>query len=403
VRRLREGRRAWNAWRREQPNVVPRLAGERLDRAELRGFDLSGADLRGAWLREARLDGADLSHAYLHSAHLEGAWLDGAEIWSANLSQVDLTGAHLRRASLRATTLRRAVLIGADFSGANLSHVSMPLARIEGAIFRGAQIYGLAAWSLEGKPNDQAGMFVYSPREVDVDLRARPRPITVDDLETAQFLHLLVDNPSIARILADVNERTVLLLGRFTSQRKRVLDHLKRLLLKADFVPLLFDFPPSESRDLTETVACLAHLSCFVIADLTAARSIPQELSVIAPHLPSVPIVPILQADQEPYALFKHIARSPWVRPIVRYRDVDHLSRIFRRQVLEPGYQAARQARRQSVSSMRPPAPSRTPWPAVIRIDWRRSPPGYRPGPASQALEDRQKAPRRQRHGEAEK
>jgi len=376
--RLRQGRAAWNTWRRREPNEVPRLARTRLDGADLRGYDLSGADLRAARLRKAHLERADLSHAYLHSADLAGAWLNDAEIWSANLSQANLTGAHLRHASLRATTLRRAVLTRADFTGANLSHVSMPLARVDKAIFHGAQVFGISAWNLEGEPKDPSGMVVYSPRQVDIERCPRPQAVTVDDLETAQFLHLLADNPHIARILADVNERAVLLLGRFTAERKRVLDHLKQLLLRADFVPLLFDFPPSETRDLTETVAAMAHLSCFVVADLTAARSVPQELSVIAPYLPSVPIVPIIQAGNTPYAMFEHIARYPWVQPVVTYRGVEHLARIFGSRILEPAYTAARWARRQPVVPLRPPAPRRTPWPAVIRIDWRRAPPGYR-------------------------
>ena len=379
---LQRGRRVWNAWRRKHPNVVPRLQGARLDRAQLRRFDLSGADLREAWLREAHLEGADLSNAYLHSAHLDGAWLDKAEIWNANLSQARLPGARLRHANLRASTLRRAVLTRADFTEANLMYVSMPLAQVGGAKFRGAHVFGISAWSLVGKPADQRRMIVFSPRDLALAPRARlDRPIhptTVDDLETAQFLHLLMDNPRIARALAEINDRAVLLLGRFTAQRRPVLDRLKALLQRADFVPLLFDFPSSQTRDLTETVACLAHLSCFVIADLTSAKSVPQELGVIAPYLPSVPIVPILRKGHEPYSLFEHIARYPWVQPIVKYRSLAHLEAIFDREILRPGYAAARRLAHKKLERQRPPAPENTLWPPLITIDPQRLTPGYR-------------------------
>ena len=60
-------------------------------RAHLRGANLGGAHLRGAYLR-----GADLTGANLGGAHLRGADLTGA-----NLGDADLTGADLRGANLR--------------------------------------------------------------------------------------------------------------------------------------------------------------------------------------------------------------------------------------------------------------------------------------------------------------
>jgi len=273
-------------------------------------------------------------------------------------------------------------LTRADFTEANLMYVSMPLAHVEGAKFRGAHVFGISAWSLVGEPADQRRMVVFSPRDLalapQAKLERRIHPTTVDDLETAQFLHLLMDNPRIARALAEINDRAILLLGRFTAQRKLVLDRLKALLQRADFVPLLFDFPGSQTRDLTETVACLAHLSCFVIADLTSAKSVPQELGVIAPYLPSVPIVPLLQQGHEPYSLFEHIARYPWVQPIVRYRSLAHLESIFEGAILRPGYAAAQRPRPKKPGRPRPPAPENARWPPLIVIDPRRLPPGYR-------------------------
>jgi hypothetical protein len=90
------------------------------------GANLSGADLRGAYLsdaylRGANLSGADLSGAYLRGANLSGADLSGAYLSDADLSSANLRGAYLRGANLSGADLRGAYLSGADLSGANLS------------------------------------------------------------------------------------------------------------------------------------------------------------------------------------------------------------------------------------------------------------------------------------------
>jgi uncharacterized protein YjbI with pentapeptide repeats len=65
---LRQGVEVWNAWREENPDIVPDLSmtsalgialglavGAHLARANLRGADLIGTNLRGTDLSEANL------------------------------------------------------------------------------------------------------------------------------------------------------------------------------------------------------------------------------------------------------------------------------------------------------------------------------------------------------------
>ena len=110
--------------------------------------------------------------------------------------------------------------------------------------------------------------------------------ITVDNIEVAQFIYLLLHNQKIRDVIDTITSKAVLILGRFTDERKAVLDALREELRKRDYLPILFDFDVPATRDITETVSLLARMARFIIADLTDPSSIPKELEAIVPALP---------------------------------------------------------------------------------------------------------------------
>jgi uncharacterized protein YjbI with pentapeptide repeats len=385
---LNKGVEAWNEWREVNPDIIPDLSNAPLMSANLDGADLSRAVLDNANLRQAKLrqanlsnvdlSGADLGYAHLISAnlreaHLRGADLRLADLREACLSKGDFFRAHLRRASLFNANLVMAELCGADLSMADLRGASLTVARLHEADLRGAdlkqadlrgahlrradlsgahlseanlsqanlqestmvetnfaganltgcQVYGIAAWDLNLVGAQQAELVITPAREP---------VITVDNLEVAQFIYLLLHNEKIRQVIETITSKAVLILGRFTPERKAVLDAIREELRRQDYVPILFDFEGPQTRDFTETIRTLAHLARFIIADLTEPSSLPKELEAIVPDL-AVPVQPLL-AGVNPYSMFQDYWKYPWMLPVYRYESLEGLMASLGDQVI---------------------------------------------------------------------
>jgi hypothetical protein len=87
--------------------------------------------------------------------------------------------------------------------------------------------------------------------------RADEPTVTVDNIEVAQFVYLLLHNEKIRDIIDTIGKKGVLLLGRFTEGRMAVLERLKEKLRDLGFVPMVFNFDKPETKDFTETVRLL--------------------------------------------------------------------------------------------------------------------------------------------------
>ena len=277
---------AWNAWREKSLTINP---------------DLSGADLGGA----------NLLRADLHDANLSRSDLRGADLRWAGLRGVNLSGADLRAADLRGASLEAASPVDTDLTGADLT---------------GCRIYGVSAWGLKLERTKQQNLVI---------TRAGEPEITVDNIEVAQFVYLMLNNQKIRDVIDTITSKAVLILGRFTDERKAVLDALREELRKRNYLPILFDFNIPATRDITETVSLLARMARFIIADLTDPSSIPKELEAIVPDL-AVPVQPLLEGSSRSYAMFKDYWKYDWVLPVYRYEGLEPLLATFAEKVIAP-------------------------------------------------------------------
>lgn len=242
-----------------------------------------------------------------------------------DLTRIDLSGRDLSGIDFRGVGLFKANLSKANLTNAILRQAIAIKTNFDYAILTGAHVYGISAWDVTTKNAIQKDLVVTEPDSP---------VITIDDLKLAQFIHLLINNKNIRDIIQVIGNKAILILGRFTASNKEILDSIREELRNKDYVPILFDFGKPSNRDITETVVTLAHLSKYIIADLTDAQAVPQELNAIIPNLPSVKLLPILRSKSKCYSMFEHFKKYPWVLDIVKYNDKHDLINNFDNKIL---------------------------------------------------------------------
>lgn len=345
---LRSGVKYWNRWRREYPKVVPDLRG-----ADLRGEILNNANLRLADLREANLRSATLRSAKLFQSNLRGAELRDTDLsWAkaskANLILADLSKASLRGVDMVEADLRKANLSDANLSDADLSRANLSEANLSGvnlsnadlseaylqmanlcearlintsllsATLDNCDIYGISAWNVA----------LDGAKQANLRIRRQGEPsITVDNLEVAQFLYMLQHNEKLRAILDTIISKVVLILGRFSAERKPSLDALREALRDHPngYIPVLFDFAPLTQKPVLDTVKTLANLARFVVVDLTDPNMVRSEVSYITDNVPTVPVRSLIERDAAlPSEYESWLLRGSFI-PVYRYANLKEL------------------------------------------------------------------------------
>jgi hypothetical protein len=233
--------------------------------------------------------------------------LEGISAYGANLQGADLANARI--------------------ADSDFSLVTLVNAKLEDAVIRNTRVFGISAWAIRGTLKLQNEL-VITPED-----QAR---ITVDDLEVANFIYLLLNNEKIRGVIETIGRKGVLVLGRFT-ERKHVLEAIKKEVQRLQLLPIVFEFERPTDRDFTETVMTLAGMSRFIVADITAPKSVPLEAQVVVPNY-MVPFVPLIQEGEQPFSMFEDLWKKhrDWVLEPLNYESVDQLIRVFKKAVVDP-------------------------------------------------------------------
>ena len=304
--------------------------------------ELSGSTFRNSKFSKATFTESSFSKAKLSGCNLRGASLHGADFTLADLEKTKLQGAYLEnacfdRANLAGASMVKAILINANLKDANLenanleetnlSHADLHKANLKGAKLNRSLVHGVAAWNLQlDAKTEQSELYISGEHEPD---------LTVDDIEVAQFVYLLANNSKLRNLLGTITNKAVLILGRFTPERKAILDLLRTELRKRNFVPIIFDFEKATTKDFTETIKVLAGLCVFIVADITHPKSSPLELQATVPDY-MTPFVPIIQENDDPFSMFTDLQQKyDWVLEPLKYPSKVVLRKAIDRGIIQ--------------------------------------------------------------------
>ncbi|MBQ7674179.1 MAG: pentapeptide repeat-containing protein [Alphaproteobacteria bacterium] len=324
---LKNGGTAWNKWREEKQIISPVLrnvdfskefwGNDFYDAPEYNNVDFSNTDFNSASLRNciflgctfdyAKMTFCDLVDAYFQSCTFINTNMQVSRLGSAKFNNCVFDGADLSYCTAQDSSFEKS-----QISNTKLEKMSLVNSDFTSVTMENCFVYGISAWDLKIDNIHQKELRITEDNKYE---------ITVDDIELAQFMYLLINNSKLRETIDTITSKVVLILGNFSKKRKPYLDYIKNELQLYNLMPVLFDFTGPTSKDTTETIITFAALSKCVIADLSCPKSVPHELASFVRFLPSTPVFPILQDGESGYSMFNDYKAYSWVRPVKNYNN----------------------------------------------------------------------------------
>ena len=299
---LMQGANIWNAWRERNPGPVHFAKPHWYDSPGPGGLQVKG-------MNHVNFSGMNMSGVSIYNAFAEGLNLRDSVFEDTHFEEGDFSGANFDGATFHNTKFNKTILTGAHFDGATFVNCNLNRVNLVGASFHVKEItetvvYGIAAWDLQTSDDmKQSKLVIERTYDLYSDLIQQGKvPMMVDDIELAQFVYYLSSHKKMRDALNILNDRGVLLLGRFKDGGLERLYTMREWFQGKGYMPMIFDFARPDNLSLTETVVTMAGLSKFVVVDLSGS-SVPAELQAILSQSKK----PVL-AFGHPYALFPDLA-----------------------------------------------------------------------------------------------
>lgn len=277
---IKRGKIAWSQWRKNNPGYVSFSNPNWYSCPGPNGAQVKGAN-------EIDMSGVDMTGVSIYHAFAEGLDLRGATFTDAHVEEGDFSRADFRGAVFVNTRFNKTILTNANFDGATFINCNINRANLVGASFRVKEIretviYGVSTWDLiTSEDMKQEKLVIEKTYSLYSEMIDQGKvPMTVDDIELAQFIYYLSNHKKMRDAINVLNNKGVLLLGRFKDGGLNRLYSIREHLQKKDYMPMIFDFERPDSLSLTETVITMAGLSKFIVADLSGS-SVPAELQAI--------------------------------------------------------------------------------------------------------------------------
>ena len=277
---LRQGAEKWNAWREQNLGPIHLVRPNLYDSPDERGRQVKGRN-------RFDLSGMNLSGISFHDAFAEGVVVCDAKLEDAHFEEGDFSRANFAGSTFRNTKFNKTILTGASFYGSTIVNCNLNRVNMVGADFRVKEIretvvYGISAWDLQTCDEMiQSNLVIEKTYGLYSDLvREGKVPMTVDRIELAEFIYFLTSHTKMRDTLNVLNQRGVLLLGRFEDGGVEQLKAVGAWLKGRGYMPMIFDFARPDSLDMMETVVTMAGLAKFIVADLSGP-SVPLELQKI--------------------------------------------------------------------------------------------------------------------------
>ncbi|SIN71228.1 pentapeptide repeat-containing protein [Algoriphagus halophilus] len=307
-----QGPRVWNKWREDNPLIQPDLdgefifpffarkdpnivltKGERATSDQNLPFNFSNTSFHKASFESAVFPNANMTNCYLYESDLSSAGFPGADFSGSMIRKAYCSGTDFSNAKFIDCVLNNSTFIGTDFSGAWIE---------------GCNVYGVSAWEVcISDETVQKELFLHRDNFSRKDLKGNSHVAFVDDIALAQFIYFIQQDGGFGKSLKQLNQKSVLLLGKFKDGGLELLRDVADKLRKRNFIPVIFDFNPSENTSIIENVVTMAGLSKFVIANLEGS-SVPAELAKITSNFRN-PVIAWIHDDKHDsiYAMFQDV------------------------------------------------------------------------------------------------